>query len=70
MLYFMYSCNQWWILGEANETVASGLPFLGAPSILGTPFENSAYSFSFLCIIVRDHDEGGTKSGKYKIDSK
>ena len=23
--------RQWWILGEANEAVASGPPFLGAP---------------------------------------
>ena len=30
--------RQWWILGEANEAVASGPPFLGAhPSILRAP---------------------------------
>ena len=33
---------QWWILGEANEAVASGPPFFGGP-----PLENSIYSFGF-----------------------
>ena len=34
--------NQWWILGEANEAVASGSPLFGWP-----PLENSIYSFGF-----------------------
>ena len=53
------SKRQWWILGEANEAVAS------APSL-----ENSTYSFFSLQMFFRDYYEVGTKSGKYKIDSR
>ena len=52
-------CRQWWILGEANEAVASGRP-------LKIP-----YIVTFCCIcFFRDHYEVGMKSGKYKIKSK
>ena len=76
--------TQWWILGEASETVVSGPPLFG---------ENTAYSFILLYIFLKitmkllrkvgnlrtnssediffgDHYEVGTKSGKYEIDSK
>ena len=62
---------QWWILGEANEAVASGPPFFGGPHLdFRGPFENSTYSFSLLQMFFRDHYEVGTKSGKYKINSR
>ena len=57
-------CKQWWILGEANESVASGSPFLGGP------LENSTYSFILLQVFCRNYYEVGTKSGKYKLDSR
>ena len=39
---------QWWILGEANEAVAS------APLVFRVPFfENTAYSFILLYIFLK-----------------
>ena len=55
--------TQWWILGEANEAVASA-PFFWVP------LENSTYSFISLQMFIRDRYEVVTKSGKYKIDSR
>ena len=51
--------GQWWILGEANEAVASGPPLKIGHIV----------SFRSRCFF-RDHYEVGTKSGKYKIDSR
>ena len=39
--------EQWWILGETNEPVASGPPFFGVP------LENSTYSFNPLQMFVQ-----------------
>ena len=39
-------------------------------SCLGPPLENSTYSFISLQMFFRDRYEVGTKSGKYKIDSR
>ena len=48
---------QWWILGEANEAVASGPPFFGGrSSILRPPLENSIYSFGFAQRTIRSED--------------
>ena len=55
---FHFDHRQWWILGEANEAVGSG------------PLENSTYSFISLQMFFRDQYAVGTKSGKYKIDSR
>ena len=43
--------RQWWILGEANEAVASG-----PPSILRAPLENSIYSFGFAADVCSEDD--------------
>ena len=49
--------QQWWILGEANEAVASGPPFFwGPPSILRAPLENSIYSFGFAADVCSEDD--------------
>ena len=45
------SPNQWWILGEANEAVASGPPFFWGP-----PLENNLYSFGFAQWTIRSED--------------
>ena len=51
MTTFVVICGQWWILGEANEAVASGPPFFGGP-----PLENSIYSFGFAQWTIRSED--------------
>ena len=58
------SGGQWWILGEANKAVASGLPFL-AP-----PLENSTYRFNSVQMFFRGYYEAGTKSEKCEINSR
>ena len=49
--------SQWWILGEASEAVASGLPFI---VIEGRLFENAAYA-SFCGIL---HESINYKNSK------
>ena len=43
--------TQQWILGEANEAVASGPPFFWGP-----PLENSIYSFGFAADVCSEDD--------------
>ena len=40
----LYACQQWWILGEANEAVASGPPSLGGPLDFKAPPSKTAYT--------------------------
>ena len=50
-LNYKYRYTQWWILGDANEAVASGPPFF-----LGPPLENSIYSFGFAADVCSEDD--------------
>ena len=55
--------TQWWILGEANEAVASNpLDFRGFL------LKIERIVFIMLQMFFRDHSEVETKNGKYKID--
>ena len=70
-----YTDYQWWILGEANEAVASG-----PPSILRAPLENSIYSFGFaqwtiwsedlFFFFFGEHLDFGRKRGKSEMKLK
>ena len=72
-MLIIYSNVQWWILGEANEAVASGPPFFGGP-----PLENSIYSFGFAQRTIRSEDlfffgehlDFGRKIGKLEVKLK
>ena len=48
---FTLSHDQWWILGEVNEAVASGPPFFWGPHL-----ENSIYSFGFAADVCSEDD--------------
>ena len=54
----MKNGEQWWILGEANEAVASDSPFFGTSLKI-------AHTVSIRCrCLFRGNDQVGTKSGK------
>ena len=71
---------QWWILGEANEVVASGPPFFGGPPLdFKGPLQNSIYSFGFAQRTIRSEDlffffgehlDFGRKIGKLEVKLK
>ena len=70
-----YTNMQWWILGEANEAVASGPPFFGGPpsKTAYTVLDSLSGRFgvkTFFFFFFGEHLDFGRKRGKSEMKLK